>query len=428
MLDTTTYQQARLSRDARFDGLFFTAVISTGIYCRPICPAPSPKEENVRYYSSAIEAAAQGFRPCLRCRPDSAPGSPAWMGKETTFRRALNLIQEGYLHEHNIPELADRLGVSDRYLRKLFTESLGCSPKQYAQYQQILFAKKLLHESQLSVSDIAFASGFNSVRRFNDCFQQQLSLSPTQVRRKHLKSHEGMTLSMSFRPPYHWDAFKRFIAPRIIAGLEWLTDNSYGRRFIHQGKQGSFTATLQEGKNTFQVEIELEDPKFLYQVVNRIRHLLDLDANPDVIDDALRKTAPKDSSLGVRIPGCWDMEEAGLRAYLGESLVSCPVLGEQANPLSDVTNSDQTGFQKHWADICEHFKHEPWPESSPSTYLSQAQYAYARLRGLSLPDISDVEMLDEALTTSAKPWRSYQALALTEKNASVQTAFNAGNE
>ncbi len=186
--DTTLYRQARLSRDARFDGLFFIAVVSTGIYCRPICPAPSPKEENVRYYASAIEASAQGFRPCLRCRPDSAPGSPAWLGKETTFRRALSLIQEGSLQETSVPALAERLGVSDRYLRKLFTESLGCSPKQYALYQQILFAKKLLHETRLPISDVAFAAGFNSIRRFNDCFQQQLSLSPTQVRRKPAES------------------------------------------------------------------------------------------------------------------------------------------------------------------------------------------------------------------------------------------------
>ncbi|WP_325894494.1 bifunctional transcriptional activator/DNA repair enzyme AdaA [Grimontia sp. NTOU-MAR1] len=428
MTDTTTYKQARLSRDARFDGLFFIGVVSTGIYCRPICPAPSPKEENVRYYSSAIEAAAQGFRPCLRCRPDSAPGSPAWMGKETTFRRALSFINEGYLHEHSVPELAERLGVSDRYLRKLFTESLGCSPKQYALYQQILFAKKLLHESQLSVTDIAFASGFNSVRRFNDCFLQQLSLSPTQVRRKELKSHEAMTLSMSFRPPYNWAAFKRFMAPRMISGLEWLTDTSYGRRFVHQGQQGSFTATLQKDKNAFLVVIDTEDPKLLFQVVNRIRYLLDLDANPEVIDDALKNNSSYECSNGIRIPGCWDMEEAGVRAYSGETLSTSHSPASHINSFLDSTESSQASFQEHWSAICKRFKHESWPETSPSVHLSQAQYAYARLRGLSLPDISDLDLFNADLTTSAKPWRSYLALAFNDINALSQANTVLGNE
>ncbi|EOD81169.1 ADA regulatory protein [Grimontia indica] len=428
MTDNTTYQQARLSRDARFDGLFFTAVVSTGIYCRPICPAPSPKEENVRYYASAVEAAAQGFRPCLRCRPDSAPGSPAWLGKETTFRRALSLIQEGYLHEHSVPELAERLGVSDRYLRKLFTASLGCSPKQYAQYQQILFAKKLLHESQWSVADIAFASGFNSIRRFNDCFQQQLSLSPTQVRRKEFKSHEAMTLSMSFRPPYNWEAFKRYMAPRIVPGLEWLGENSYGRRFTVQEQQGRFTATLKKDKNIFEVEIELEDPKLLYHVVNRIRHLLDLDANPEVIDEVMRHVAPSCDAKGLRIPGCWNMEEAGLRAYLGEHIDPIKDASLLVKEPFNKEDHEQAPFMAHWSAICERYKHEPWPEASPTPYLNDEQYTYVRLRGLSLPDLAGFEIISQKSALSAKPWRSYLALAFTDHLATGNEKAIAGNE
>ena len=183
MLNPDVCQKARLSRDPRFDGKFFTAVKTTGIYCRPICPATTPKEENVLYFASGIEAALAGYRPCLRCRPDSAPGSPAWRGVNTTLDRAIRLIGEGDLHEGSLPSLAEKLGIGERYLRQLFKKHLGISPKAYALYQQCLFAKQLLHQTTLPITDIALTSGFNSIRRFNDCFQSQLGLTPSQIRR-----------------------------------------------------------------------------------------------------------------------------------------------------------------------------------------------------------------------------------------------------
>lgn len=178
-----TCSKARHSRDARFDGKFFTAVRTTKIYCRPICPATTPREENVTYFATAIEAANAGYRPCLRCRPDSAPNSPAWKGVDTTLERAIKLIHEGALQTGDLEMLSQRLGISSRYLRQLFQKHMGIAPKTYALYQQCLFAKQLLHNSQLPITDIALASGFNSVRRFNDCFKKQLKLTPTQIRK-----------------------------------------------------------------------------------------------------------------------------------------------------------------------------------------------------------------------------------------------------
>ena len=212
MWDKNVYQKARLSRDPRFDGKFFIAVKTTGIYCRTICPVPLPKEENVEYFPTALSAARAGYRPCLRCRPDSAPGSPAWQGVGSTIARAIKLINQGYLQHASIPELADQLGVSDRHLRNLFTTHIGVSPKSYALYQQCLFAKKLLHQTSLSVTDVALASGFESIRRFNDCFKEQLKLTPTQLRRHPNTIPQPIELELYYRPPFNWLKMIHFLS------------------------------------------------------------------------------------------------------------------------------------------------------------------------------------------------------------------------
>jgi len=197
-------QQARLARDTRYDGLFFTAVKTTGIYCRSICPAPAPKEKNVEYFPTAVAAANAGYRPCLRCRPDSAPGSPAWLGKNATLNRALRLIDEGALTEQPLTHLADRLGITERYLRQLFVDEVGLSPKSYSLYQQCLLAKKLLHDTCLPVTDVAMACGFNSIRRFNDCFKQQFSLTPSQIRKQ-----QKVTATPAKELPYRLPTVRR---------------------------------------------------------------------------------------------------------------------------------------------------------------------------------------------------------------------------
>ncbi|WP_407333765.1 bifunctional transcriptional activator/DNA repair enzyme AdaA [Enterovibrio sp. 27052020O] len=458
------FQQARLSRDARFDGLFYTAVLTTGIYCRSICPAPPPKEENVRYFSSAYEAASQGFRPCLRCRPDSAPGSPAWLGKKTTLKRALELIQDGYLQENSIPDLAERLGVTDRYVRKLFTESLGCSPKQFAQYQQILFAKKLLHETTLSIADIAFASGFNSVRRFNDCFQRQLALSPSQVRGKRTSPSNSLFVTLSYRPPYDWLQFHAFVEARLIPNVEWLSEISYGRTFLHGIEKGQFTATCEPDRNRFRVEIQLAEPKHLYPILNRIRKLLDLDANPDGMTQAMGEDPNHALLSGTRIPGTWDMFEAGVRAIFGESMLAESMLGkskcdeliqssEVLKPsierllirdvtthtayfpnaeawLSDVESSTLPDVMKQmlsaWAKFCllgqttqdhgDHNTNNINTRDNRTPPLSTTQFDYACLRGAGSPDLAGLLNTSEGLIADSHqgaPWRSYVALRQT---------------
>ncbi|AJR06614.1 DNA-3-methyladenine glycosylase 2 family protein [Photobacterium gaetbulicola] len=329
MMSPAQCQQARLARDRRYDGLFFTAVKTTGIYCRPICPAPPPLEKNVEYFPSAVTAAQAGYRPCLRCRPDSAPGSPAWRGKSTTFVRAQRLIDEGALIDSGLAQLAGRLGVTDRYLRRLFNDEMGLSPKAYSLYQQCLLAKKLLHESQLSITDIALASGFNSIRRFNDCFYQHFSLTPTQVRKQLNGAEQGegknqmktVTVTLSYRPPYDWPSVRDFFASRLIEGLEWLDENSYGRTFGKEYGQGWFTAHYEQDKACFRVELSLSNLQCLPRAIANIRRCLDLDADSAVIDSAIEVAMGEPlGQTGLRLPGIWSPFEAGIRAILGQQV------------------------------------------------------------------------------------------------------------
>ena len=327
MLDIAQCQQARLSRDARFDGRFYIAVKTTGIYCRPICPAPAPKEVNVNYYASAIEAANAGFRPCLRCRPDSAPGSSAWKGVDTTVERALKLIGQGALSSGSVETLAERLGISDRYLRGLFKEKLGTTPKQYALYQQLLFAKQMLHQTSLPVTDVAFAAGFNSLRRFNDSFKQHFNLTPGQVRKQMSQDCDHIELELSYRPPYRWDLMQGFLQKRLIGGLEWMDGESYGRTFTWptadgETIKGHFEATHLPNKNAFLVKLYTDKAANVLPVIKNIRRVLDLDADMGVIEQQLATcTLLKDTLIsGLRLPGIWDSFEAGVRAVLGQQV------------------------------------------------------------------------------------------------------------
>ena len=319
---TNRYSQARKSRDVRFDGVFFVAVKSTGIYCRSICPANTPLEKNVEYYSSVISAAQSGYRPCLRCRPDSAPQSCAWLGSKTTFQRALNLIHQGALQEQSVEQLAHRLGISGRYLRDLFKTNLGTSPKKYAIYQQCLFAKKLLHESTLSVSEIAFASGFNSVRRFNDVIKQQLSLTPSAIRKTGSGVSEGLQLQLNYRPPFAWREMLNFLQRRTIAGLEWSADGSYSRTIEHETTQGYFTISAKPDRNCFDLSLFLNEYRNLSAIVQRIRCLFDVDAPISTIDEQLDSQVGDfiDYLPGLRVPGIWGTFETGIRAILGQQV------------------------------------------------------------------------------------------------------------
>lgn len=356
MLDPKVCQKARLSRDPRFDGKFFTAVKTTKIYCRTICPVAPPKEENVLYFSSAIECANAGFRPCLRCRPDSAPNSPAWKGVNTTLDRAIRLIdagclQKGSLQEGSLEQLAERLGISDRYLRLLFKQHLGLSPKQYALYQQCLFAKQLLHQTKLPITQVALASGFESVRRFNDCFKAQLKLTPSQMRKSGGEQTNVLMLNLYYRPPFDWARMQGTLAARAIDKLEWCDENRYGRTFNWHGSQGSFTANHNAEKNLFEVSVELEDVKYLKAIINNIHRILDLDVDMQVIEQGLQQCLPPEFTFnsGVRLPGIWNMLEAGIRAILGQQIsvaaarnLVTTLVRELGEPLFNKPNENQS--------------------------------------------------------------------------------------
>lgn len=321
-------QRTRLSRDPRFDGRFYVAVKTTGIFCRPICPANLPKEENVEYFLNQAQALQAGYRPCLRCRPDSAPSSWAWKGVETTFLRAMKLIDNGELQGQRLSELAERLGISDRYLRQLFQSHLGMSPKQYAQYHQLMFAKQLLHTSHMSITDIGFACGFNSTRRFNDAFQKVLKLTPSQVRRQSAPVTAQNRLSLAYRGPFDWAHMLAFYRLRAVDGIEQVEEDSYQRHVRINGCDGWFKATL-ASDSQLEIEFELAELTELRHLVSQLRRVFDLDADIVSIEAQLEQAVPElVTHSGIRIPGVWNAWEAGVRAILGQQVSIKAAIGQ----------------------------------------------------------------------------------------------------
>jgi AraC family transcriptional regulator of adaptative response / DNA-3-methyladenine glycosylase II len=325
-LDPQVCQRARLSRDVRFDGEFYLAVQTTGIYCRPICPARAPAEKNVRYFPSAALAAQAGFRPCLRCRPESAPNSPAWNGTSTTVTRALQLIGQGALNEGSLADLALRLGIGERYLRKLFQRELGISPQAVALNQRLLFARKLLVETSLPMTEVAFAAGFGSVRRFNSAVQKQFKLPPGALRKQRDVSSADtpMQLQLQYRPPYDWEGVAKLFARHAIVGVESVTSGSYQRNVSLGDTWGSITVKPMAGKNAIQLTLTLTNRHLLMPLVTRVRSMFDLDANPAAIHQVLgkdRRLAPLLKRFpGIRSPGHWSLYESAVRGIAGQQV------------------------------------------------------------------------------------------------------------
>ena len=338
-LTIAQYQQARLTRDARFDGLFFIAVKTTGIFCRPICPASPPKEANVEYFEHAAMAAYAGYRPCLRCRPDSAPGSCAWRGNKTTFQRAIRLIEEGALQYQTLPQLAQRLGITDRYLRQLFHKHLGLSPKYYAQFHQLMFAKQLLHISKLSIADIALAAGFNSIRRFNDAFKRVLKLTPSELRSHPVISENQLPLT--YRATLHWSHMLAFYQLRLVKDVESIEGQTYRRNVRINAAVGWFSITPQVN-GTLLLKFGLSDVSELKNLVTQVRRVFDLDADLLSIEQHLAKTGLQPIlTPGLRIPGVWSTWEAGVRAIIGQQVSLKAAIG-QLNALVQSINSQET--------------------------------------------------------------------------------------
>ena len=317
-------------RDARFDGRFFTAVKTTGIYCRPICPARTPHSKNVRFYPTAAAAQEAGYRPCLRCRPETAPDMGAWRGTSNTVSRALALIELGALDDGNLEALAERLGIGERQLRRLFREHLGASPIGVAQTRRVLLAKQLIHETRLPMTEIAFASGFGSVRRFNEIFLDLFERAPGELRRLGggdvtLATEGEFSLLLRYQPPYDWSGIRDFLKLRAIAGVEHVADGVYSRAILLDGVEGTVSIQPEGGNtNALRARIRIAKLSLLPSVIARLRRVFDLAADPLAIAAHLAKDpllAPwVKKRPGLRVPGAWDGFELAIRAVLGQQI------------------------------------------------------------------------------------------------------------
>jgi AraC family transcriptional regulator of adaptative response / DNA-3-methyladenine glycosylase II len=390
-LDKTICDRARAARDPRFDGLFFIGVHSTGIFCRPICPAPAPKPENIVYYPTAAAAAEAGLRPCLRCRPEAAPGSPAWNGTSATVSRALMLIRQGALNDGRLEAFAQKLGVGDRHLRRLFQHHVGASPKALVTTQRVLFAKKLLSETALPISQVAFAAGFGSIRRFNAAFQKVVRQTPSDFRRppKGEETRPGSMfqcrLTLPYRPPFDWPAMLSFYRSRAIPGVEKVVDEVY-RRTVRIGKTKGLisVAHAHQGK-ALTLTTALTDSRNLMPLVERVRRMFDLDANMAAIHGVLGAdpllAAVIADHPGLRLPGAWDPFEAAVRAVVGQQI---SVKGARTIVGRIVARAG---------------KRFPGGEGFPSTDASQLTYLFPTAAALSSADLDAIGMPAKRVAT-----------------------------
>jgi AraC family transcriptional regulator of adaptative response / DNA-3-methyladenine glycosylase II len=327
-LDRRALDRARLSRDPRFDGKFFIAVTTTRIYCRPVCPVPSPRSTNVRYYASAAAAAEDGYRPCLRCRPEAAPGTPAWLGTSAVVRRALRLIQEGALDEASVDSLAASVGIGPRHLHRLFVEHVGASPLTVAHTRRLHFAKRLLDETSLGMAEIASAAGFGSLRRFNQAFQTTYRRAPRDLRRQPRPAAgsdaDEVVLRLAFRPPYDWAHLRDFLGRRALPGLERVDERGYARTLATESGHATVCVRPLEGEHALPLRVRGAAPASLFAISSTARRMFDLAADPARISAGLRTDTRLGPLLrhrpGLRIPGAWDPFECAVRAVLGQQV------------------------------------------------------------------------------------------------------------
>lgn len=326
-LDPRVCERARLTRDARFDGLFYIAVTSTGIYCRPVCPAPSPRAKNIRYYDSASAASAAGFRPCLRCRPEAAPGSPLHRAKSELVAGALRLIEQGALDAGSLPGLAARVGVGERHLRRVFAEELGASPLDVAATRRLLFAKQLLTETALPIARIAEASGYASLRRFNAAFVATYGKPPRDFRRGRVAADAGadeLVLRLPYRAPYDFEHLLGFYGRRTIPGVESVDACSYRRSVVVDGVPGWFDVAARAGDDALALRVHHPSSSAVGTIVARVKRMFDVDADPRALASALRRDPLLKPLIrrwpGQRLPGAWDGFELAVRAVLGQQV------------------------------------------------------------------------------------------------------------
>ncbi len=325
-LDPRICERARLTRDARFDGLFFTAVTSTGIYCRPVCPAPTPRARNVRYFASAAAAAAAGFRPCLRCRPEAAPGSPLHRAGSELVVGALRLIEQGALDGGHLPQLAQRVGVGERHLRRLFADELGVSPLDVASTRRLLFAKQLLSDTRLPIAQVAEAAGYASLRRFNAAFLASYGKPPREFRRTRepgVVDGDVLALRLPYRAPYDFAQLLDFYARRAIPGVEAVDARGYRRSIEMEGVAGWFEVEAGAG-DALVLRVHHPRSTVLGPLVARVKRMFDVNADPRALAQGLRGSGLLAPLLrrwpGQRLPGAWDGFELAVRAVLGQQV------------------------------------------------------------------------------------------------------------
>ncbi len=451
-MDADVCYRAAQARDARFDGLFFIAVRSTRIFCRPVCPARTPLRRNVEFYANAPAAQAAGYRPCLRCRPEVSPDLPVWSGTSATVNRALRLIDEGALDAGSTEDLAERLGLTDRHLRRLFLEHVGVPPVVVAQTRRILFAKRLITETNLPFVQIAFEAGFGSLRRFNEAMRSTYQRNPNELRRFEPPDgakESAIELKLNYRPPYDWNAFLAFVGPRAIPGLEEVDAASYRRAGI--------AVRHNAAGNCLIARIEQANAKNLRRLAQQVRVFFDLRANSREIALHLGKSPQLKQVVkkhpGLRVPGCWDGFELAVRAILGQQVtvkgattLSGRLVARFGPPTAEIlADADlaSIGLTKARAESLRSFARAvsdgqirfDGATSSQETIGRMCELPgigpwtanYIAMRALGDPDAfpaSDLGLLKAAGVSSARqleklaeewrPWRSYAAMYLWE--------------
>jgi len=322
LLDADACYRALATHDPRFDGHFFVGVRSTRVYCRPVCTVRMPRRENCRFYPSAPAAEREGFRPCLRCRPELAPGFAAIDASARVAQAAVTLIDDGFLEDRSLEALAARIGVTSRHLRRVFESELGVSPVEYAQTQRLLLAKRLLTDTSMPVTDVAFASGFSSVRRLNALFSERYRMAPSRLRRDTRDRRDSLRFTLAYRPPYAWDATLAFFALRAIEGVEHC-DRFRVRRALaltHRGDRhaGWIEVSHVRARNALRVTLSRSLSRVVPQALARVRHAFDLTCDPAEVGRVLGRLAAL--RPGVRVPGGFDGFEVGVRAIAGQQV------------------------------------------------------------------------------------------------------------
>jgi AraC family transcriptional regulator of adaptative response / DNA-3-methyladenine glycosylase II len=421
VLDPKVCYKALQTRDERFDGRIFVGVTSTGIYCRPVCPARTAKFENCHFFPSAAAAQEAGFRPCLRCRPETGPDLATWRGTSNTVTRALGLIAEGALDGEGagVEELADRVGVGERQLRRLFQQHLGASPLAVAQTRRVLFAKQLIHETRLPMAEIALAAGFGSVRRFNETFHDLFGRPPRELRSKAICAQPdrslaaaGVTVKLRYRPPYDWSALLSHLEARAIDGVEQVEGGVYRRTVFLDGQPGMVEVVHEPAARRLAATLRSPSVRALPGMVARIRRVFDLGADVKAIGAHLARDpllAPLIAAHpGLRAPGAWDAFELAVRAVLGQQVTvsAARALGSR---LAEIAGTPLAGLDG------------PHP-SLRRAFPTAEQVARADLGALGMPGARRRALAALAAAASADP-RLFEPLATVEETVSKLRAI-----